>query len=90
MFNLEFSVPHNENPETLEKIIKLKHLNDNSIVGVYLSDRQEYSGLGRMMRRLKIDQFLDVIGKYDGMTHYLKIVGRSRKRIMPPDAKRLT
>lgn len=63
MANLEFSAPYNEDPETLEEIFKLKSLNGNSITEVYLSGPQEYSGSGRTMPRLEMDQFLNTIKK---------------------------
>ncbi len=48
MANLEFSVPYNNDPETLTKIFNLKSLNGNHIREVYLSGPQQYSGSGRI------------------------------------------
>jgi collagenase-like PrtC family protease len=61
--NLDFSVPYNDDPETLNEIFRLKKLGDNSIKEVYLSGPQEYSGSGRTMGRLEMDQFLDAVRK---------------------------
>jgi collagenase-like PrtC family protease len=61
--NLEFSVPYNNDPETLDAIFEMKRLGDNRISEIYLSGPQEYSGSGRTMPKLKMDQFLDTVGR---------------------------
>ena len=63
MANLEFSVPYNGDPETLNEIFSLKRLGNNNITEVYLSGPQEYSGSGRTMGKLEMDQFLDTVSK---------------------------
>ena len=63
MPELEFSVPHNGDPETLDEILGLKRLGGSRITEVYLSGPQEYSGSGRTMPKLSMDQFLETVGK---------------------------
>ena len=63
MANLEFSVPYNEDAETLQEIFKLKKLGNNSICEVYLSGPQEYSASGRAMDKLGLDKFLETVDK---------------------------
>jgi collagenase-like PrtC family protease len=63
MGRLEFSVPYNNDPETLAEILKLKEQNGNRIREVYLSGPQEYSGSGRIAPELSFDQFAEVVGK---------------------------
>lgn len=63
MPDLEFSVPHNGDPETLDELFQLKRLGDNRITEVYLSGPQEFSGSGRTMPRLALDQFLETVDK---------------------------
>jgi collagenase-like PrtC family protease len=57
MANLGFSVPFNDEIETLEEIFK------NSIKEVYLSGPQEYSGSGRAVRKLSLKQFTEIVDK---------------------------
>ena len=47
--HLEFSVPYNNDPETLHEIFRFKDLNGNRIREIYLSGPQEYSGAGRIV-----------------------------------------
>ncbi len=56
--NLEFSVPYNDEPETLEEIFKLGKSNHNTIREVYLSGPQAYSGSGRVMDEMDLSRFL--------------------------------
>jgi collagenase-like PrtC family protease len=63
MANLGFSVPFNDEIETLEEIFKIKKLGDNSIKEVYLSGPQEYSGSGRAVRKLSLKQFTEIVDK---------------------------
>ena len=48
MGNLEFSVPYNNDPETLAEIFRFKEHKGNRIREIYLSGPQEYSGSGRI------------------------------------------
>ncbi len=66
MTGLEFSVPYNQDPEALDEIFELEKLEKpggNRITEVYLSGPQEYSGSGRAMPKLEMDQFLDSVKK---------------------------
>lgn len=61
--NLEFSVPYNHDPETLEEVFKLKKTTNNTIREVYLSGPQEYSGSGRVMDDIDLSQFLKIVDR---------------------------
>jgi collagenase-like PrtC family protease len=61
--NLEFSVPYNGDPETLEDVFKLKKTTNNTIREVYLSGPQEYSGSGRVMDEVDLGQFLETVDR---------------------------
>jgi len=63
MGQLEFSVPYNNDPETLAEIFRLKSHNGNRIREVYLSGPQEYSGSGRIARELDFSEFASVVEK---------------------------
>jgi collagenase-like PrtC family protease len=63
MANLEFSVPYNEDPETLQEIFKLKRLGDNRIREIYLSGPQKYAASGRVMDELGLDAFVATVDK---------------------------
>jgi collagenase-like PrtC family protease len=61
MPGLEFSVPYNNNPETLAEIFKLQNLNGNRIREIYLSGPQQYSGSGRIMAEMSEENFVKVL-----------------------------
>jgi collagenase-like PrtC family protease len=63
MGNLEFSVPYNNDPETLAEIFRYKELNGNRIREIYLSGPQEYSGAGRIVPELDFSEFAGVVNK---------------------------
>jgi len=64
MANLEFSVPYNNDTETLKELFKLKKLGSNRIREVYLSGPQEYSGSGRAKQdKINLSQFLEVVDR---------------------------
>lgn len=63
MGQLEFSVPYNNNPETLAEIFRLKSHNGNRIREVYLSGPQEYSGSGRIAPELDFSEFANVVDR---------------------------
>lgn len=63
MAGLYFSVPYNNDPETLEEVFRLKRVGNNRIREVFLSGPQEYSGSGRVVSKLSLDQFIKVVNK---------------------------
>jgi collagenase-like PrtC family protease len=63
MGNLEFSVPYNNDPETLTEIFRFKEYKNNRIREIYLSGPQEYSGSGRIAPELGFSEFADVVDK---------------------------
>jgi collagenase-like PrtC family protease len=60
---LEFSVPYNNDPETLSEILKRKELNGNRIREIYLSGPQEFAGSGRIAPDMNFDQFAGVVDR---------------------------
>lgn len=60
MGNLEFSVPYNNDPETLSEIFQHKERNGNRIREIYLSGPQEYSGAGRIVPEMDFREFAAV------------------------------
>lgn len=63
MAPLEFSVPYNNDPETLMEIFRLKEQKGNRIREIYLSGPQEYSGSGRIAPELDFKEFAEVLDK---------------------------
>jgi collagenase-like PrtC family protease len=63
MGNLEFSVPYNNDPDTLSEILKLKEQNGNSIREIYLSGPQEYSGAGRIAPEMEFREFVNIVDR---------------------------
>ncbi len=63
---LEFSVPYNNDPDTLAEILKRKELNGNRIREVYLSGPQEFSGAGRITPEMNFEQFASVVNRVHG------------------------
>ena len=61
MAGIEYSVPYNNDPETLEDILELGRRSNNIIREVYLSGPQLYSGSGRVMPQISDDEFIEVI-----------------------------
>jgi collagenase-like PrtC family protease len=61
MGHLEFSVPYNNDPETLAEIFRMKSKNGNRIREIYLSGPQEYSGSGRIAPALNFGEFTKVV-----------------------------
>ncbi|HSW38608.1 MAG TPA: hypothetical protein VLL97_03865 [Acidobacteriota bacterium] len=57
---LEFSVPYNNDPETLEALFRVKEQNGNRIREIYLSGPQEYSGAGRIAPEMEFGGFVEV------------------------------
>jgi collagenase-like PrtC family protease len=63
MANLEFSVPYNNDPETLAEIFRFKEHKGNRIREIYLSGPQEYSGSGRIAPEMDFSGFADVVAR---------------------------
>jgi collagenase-like PrtC family protease len=63
MCALQFSVPYNNDPGTLEEIFKRKDLNGNRIREIYLSGPQEFAGSGRITKKLEFREFTEVVQK---------------------------
>jgi len=61
MSGLEFSVPYNNDPATLESVFQLKSQNGNRIREIYLSGPQEYAGSGRIASELGLGEFVRVV-----------------------------
>ena len=61
MSGLEFSVPYNNDPESLREIFRLKEHNGNRIREIYLSGPQEFSGAGRIAPELNFDEFIRIV-----------------------------
>jgi collagenase-like PrtC family protease len=61
MAGLEFSVPYNNDPETLTELFKLKKHNGNRIREVYLSGPQQYSASGRIVEEMDETKFINVM-----------------------------
>jgi collagenase-like PrtC family protease len=60
---LEFSVPYNNDPETLEELLALKGQGRNRIREIYLSGPQEYSGSGRIAPAMDFNEFKRVVDR---------------------------
>jgi collagenase-like PrtC family protease len=63
---LEFSVPYNNNPETLAGIFTLKQVGDNKIGEIYLSGPQSVSGSGRLTPEMKAEDFYKIVDRIHG------------------------
>jgi collagenase-like PrtC family protease len=61
MPGLEFSVPYNNDPQTLIELFELKELNGNRIREVYLSGPQQYSASGRIVEEIDEAKFAGII-----------------------------
>jgi len=61
MSGLEFSIPYNNDPESLQEIFRLKEHHGNHIREIYLSGPQEFSGAGRIAPELNFDEFARVV-----------------------------
>jgi len=58
---LEFSIPYNNDPETLPEIFRMKEQNGNRIREIYLSGPQEYSGSGRIAPEMDFSEFVHIV-----------------------------
>jgi collagenase-like PrtC family protease len=63
MAGLEFSVPYNNDPETLTELFKLKELNGNHIREVYLSGPQQYFAAGRIVEEMDEVKFVSIVDR---------------------------
>jgi collagenase-like PrtC family protease len=63
MNSLEFSIPYDGNPESLPKIFALNRLNDNKVREVYLAGPQQYSPATRIMPRITLNEFINIINQ---------------------------
>jgi collagenase-like PrtC family protease len=63
MAALEFSVPYNNDPETLTEIFKRKEGNGNRIREIYLSGPEEFAGSGRISPTLGFSDFADAVNR---------------------------
>ena len=63
MSRLEFSIPYNNDPQTLAEVFGRKELHGNRIREVYLSGPQEFSGSGRIAPELDFNGFSQVVEK---------------------------
>ena len=63
MAGLEFSVPYNNDPDTLTELFKLKELNGNHIREVYLSGPQKYSASGRIVEEMDEAKFIGILDR---------------------------
>jgi collagenase-like PrtC family protease len=63
MENLELSVPYNSDTEILPELFKLKRVGNNIIREIYLCGPQEYSGSGRVMPEINLDEFTEIVDK---------------------------
>jgi collagenase-like PrtC family protease len=61
--NLEFSVPYNNDLQTLTEIFKFKEFNGNRIREIYLSGPQEYAGSGRISKAQSFDDFSNTVNR---------------------------
>jgi collagenase-like PrtC family protease len=66
MSGLEFSIPYNNDPESLNEIFRLKEHHGNRIREIYLSGPQEFSGAGRIAPELSFDEFARVVHSIHG------------------------
>jgi collagenase-like PrtC family protease len=58
---LEFSVPYNNDPDTLAEIFLLKEFNGSCIREIYLSGPQEFTGAGRIAPEMDFRNFVEVV-----------------------------
>jgi collagenase-like PrtC family protease len=58
---LEFSLPYNNDPETLAEILRFKEQTNNRIREIYLSGPQEYAGSGRITPELDFKGFASAV-----------------------------
>jgi collagenase-like PrtC family protease len=61
MSPLDFSVPYNNDPETLPDVFKMKSQNGNRIREIYLSGPQEFSGSGRIAPEMEFNEFTRIV-----------------------------
>ncbi len=60
---LDFSIPYNNDPETLTELFRYKERNGNRMVEIYLSGPQEFSGAGRIVPEMEFEEFARLVEK---------------------------
>jgi collagenase-like PrtC family protease len=63
MSNLNFSIPYDGKPESLEKIFALQGLGSNTVKEVYIAGPQELSAAARIMPKISLDEFTGIVDK---------------------------
>ena len=63
METLEFSIPFNQDPETLGEIFELAETSSNRVKEIYLSGPQEHSGSGRVVREQSFSQTIELVNQ---------------------------
>jgi collagenase-like PrtC family protease len=63
MEKLEFSVAYNNDPATLSELFKLKAAGGNTIREIFLSGPAEFSGSGRIVSAVSLDELIQVVDK---------------------------
>ncbi len=63
MNTLEFSIPYNNDLETLSEIFQRKELKGNRIKEIYLSGPQQFTGAGRIVPEMAFEEFTNVVDK---------------------------
>ena len=63
MKSLEFSIPYNGKPESLETIFAMDGLNGNRIREVYLAGPREYSASARITPRMSLEEFTGIVDR---------------------------
>jgi collagenase-like PrtC family protease len=58
---MQFSLPYNNDPETLAGIFALRNFGGSKISELYLSGPQEYSGSGRIVSSINVSDFVKTI-----------------------------
>jgi collagenase-like PrtC family protease len=58
---LDFSIPYNSNPATLKEIFTLNKSSKNRVKEIYLSGPQQYSGSGRVVPEISLDEFTRIV-----------------------------
>jgi len=56
-----FSVPYNDDLETLKQVFQYKRVGNNTIREIFMAGPQEYSGSGRVTSELALDQFIGIV-----------------------------
>ena len=63
MNNLNFSIPYDGKPESLPRIFALNKLGQNRVREVYIAGPQEFSAAARIMPKIDMDEFTNIVDK---------------------------